>query len=496
MKRNFFFGFILFVLSGISAVRGSSFEFNDRVQQAYLRIIRLKFDEGKILLDEEKRLNPSNVLPELYYNYIDFLKTFISEDVKEFEAFKKNLSERQRKLSDEDSPYNLYVRSEMMLQEAMLRIKFREFITAAWEIRKSYKLIEKNANAFAAFPLNKKILGFLHVMVGAIPKNYRWMIDITGVSGTIPQGTEELNSLLRETETGPFKVYREEILFYLANINNSFNPGEGNSSMLIGTIQPFCRHSELMRYCYINLLMKAGRNDEILQMFTDTFSTEGTYPFYFLSYKTGMAKFRKLDLTSEKDFENFIKHFKGINYLRSAYQKIAWIYLLEGETEKYAEAISFSGKVGADFIDEDKDATKEANDGIKPNLILLRARLLFDGGYYTQSMAEIGGKGIENFPTYRDQLEVTYRLARIYLKLKQTDKAIDYFEQTFKNGASSSFYFAANSALMLGNIYEERNDHEKSRSNYTRCLSLRKHEYQNSIDQKAEAGLERLNVKK
>ena len=159
MQRRIFHFLILFLLLSTKAF--SSFEFNDRLQKAYQQIFRLKFDEGKRLLDDEQRLNASNQLTSLYYNYIDFLKAFISEEKKDFDVFSTNASKRLNVLRDENSPFSSYARAEMMLQEAMLRIKFREFVPAAWEIRKVYKIIEKNSAVYPSFPLNKKNLSFL-----------------------------------------------------------------------------------------------------------------------------------------------------------------------------------------------------------------------------------------------------------------------------------------------------------------------------------------------
>ena len=62
---------------------------------------------------------------------------------------------------------------------------------------------------------------------------------------------------------------------------------------------------------------------------------------------------------------------------------------------------------------------------------------------------------IQDFPSYRDKLEVTYRLGRILQMNGQVNKAIEYFEMTIRNGESSEFYFAANSALMLNPAYLE-----------------------------------------
>src|ERR1043165_3545959 len=78
-----------------------AFDFNDRLQKAYQQIIRFKFDDGKKLLDEEGRANPSNQLTLLYYNYIDFLKAFISEEKNDFNSFSNGCSRRLNSLREE-----------------------------------------------------------------------------------------------------------------------------------------------------------------------------------------------------------------------------------------------------------------------------------------------------------------------------------------------------------------------------------------------------------
>ena len=127
-----------------------------------------------------------------------------------------------------------------------------------------------------------------------------------------------------------------------------------------------------------------------------------------------------------------------------------------------------------------------------PNVRLLRARLLFDGGYYDRALAEFRNTSLSDFPRYRDQLELTYRLGRIYTAQGQTEKALPLFRQTLRNGSSRQWHYAANAALQLGTIYEAAGQPDSAAYYYNSCLDLRHHEYQNSIDQKAQAGLERV----
>ncbi len=500
LKSLFYFRCVryrLFILLFfISFSSQAYYDLNPRLSTAYSKIIGLRLAEGKELLQKERTNNPGNHLTVLYENYVDFLMAFITEDAELFKQFKLNSSERIRFLSKAEkegsSPFHLYALAEMTLQEAMLKIKFHEYLAGATEIRKAYKMIQRNQLIFPSFVLNKKLDGFVHTMVGAVPQEYRWLIELVGMEGTVSGGTKELKDLYTVLEGTGFECYREEVLFYLGIIHNAFAQDEIEADELLDLMMPFTKANPLLRYSYTNIAMKWGRNEEALPLFEPLLSDKGTFPFYYLNYKRGLARLRKLDFGAEEDFKFFLKYFAGINHRKSVSQKLAWIELLRGNKTKYDYYIKQCLSKGEMNVDEDKDAFQEASSGEIPNLILLRARLLFDGGYYKQSWAEIGGKPVDSFPRFKDQLEVTYRLGRIMEKLGIMDKAIQYYSQTYKNGITQSYYFSANSALLLGVIYEEREEFSLALDYYKKCLSLRDHEYQNSIDQKAQAGIDRI----
>ncbi|MEP7171340.1 MAG: tetratricopeptide repeat protein, partial [Bacteroidota bacterium] len=238
-----------------------------------------------------------------------------------------------------------------------------------------------------------------------------------------------------------------------------------------------------------------GNNEKILELLSNHDSIARDFPLYYLDFMLGSAKLNKLDFTSEKNFNFYLQNFNGKSFVKTAYQKLAWIALLNGDTVGYYQKIKFAKLKGNEFTDEDKQAMKESVANEIPNIYLLRARLLFDGGYYDRAVSEIAGKGIRYFPNYKDQLEVVYRLARIYDRQGKKEQAIDNYERTIKFGETKPYYFAANSALYLGLLYENALDTNNAAKSYRKCLSLRNHDYQNSIDQKAEAGLNRLGIK-
>jgi tetratricopeptide (TPR) repeat protein len=209
------------------------------------------------------------------------------------------------------------------------------------------------------------------------------------------------------------------------------------------------------------------------------------------------ARLYNMDFSAETLYKSYLQSYKGSTYIMSARQRIAWIYLLKGDEANYRKQIATCkpGNKKEEFTDEDKAAIKEAESKEMPHPLLLKARLLFDGGYYPRALNELVGKSITQFQGIKTQLEFTYRLARIFDKMDKNDKAEQLYELTYKNGLNQKYYFASSAALHLAQLYEDDGKKEKAIEYYKKTLALRDHDYQNSIDQKAKAGLGRLEEK-
>jgi tetratricopeptide (TPR) repeat protein len=471
------------------------FEYDQKLENAYANILSLHFDEATKLLGEEKAEKPSNDLRLLYENYIDFLEAFITEEKNSFEILKRNASFRIDVISENEknqsSPFFLYALAELNIQQALVKIKFEENISATAEIRKAFKLIERNMELFPDFELNRKVAGFLYAIVGAVPAKYNWLVNMAGMNGSIPDGLQQLRLAYDMTGQGRYKAYQTEILFYLGTIFSVFSPS-GETVPLLDIMKKTAAANPLICYVYSNIMMKRGQNDEAIRSLDAVLALNNVFPFTFLYYKRGLCKLRKLDFSSAADFVFFLRNYHGINSIKSAYQKLAWIALLKNDTINYKSNLHLCSITGRALLDEDKDAQYEAESGEMPNTILLMSRLLFDGGYYQRALSLLAGKPLSEFPRFRDQLEITYRLGRIMQMTGNYQKAIQDYEITIQNGSTSKWHFAGNSAIMLGNIYEEQKQYGKAIKYYELCISMDFEQYKNSLDQKAKASIDRI----
>jgi tetratricopeptide (TPR) repeat protein len=354
-------------------------------------------------------------------------------------------------------------------------------------------MLEENRKNHPDFLPNLKALGFCHAAIGAVPANFQWLSNLAGMQGTIQQGAAELDRLIRKTSSDPaLNFIHTETSFIRAFVAIHFEKNKSVALKIALQTSQLDEPGPLQRYLTADVYFLAGEPAKARDYLTSSKPVAGEFKLSYLDYMTGSLKLETLDFTAEKELAKFTSEYKGRSFLKSAYQKLGWIRLLKQDTtgyRKYMEKVKVSGN---DFTDEDKQALKEAQSGEIPNVILLRARLLTDGGNYTAALGEVAGKPVTAFRTTHEQLELTYRLARIYDKMGSKAKALEYYELTYKNGGSRPYYFAANAALLSGNIYEEAGNKSKATEWYKKCLALRNHEYQNSIDQKAKAGINRM----
>jgi len=96
----------------------------------------------------------------------------------------------------------------------------------------------------------------------------------------------------------------------------------------------------------------------------------------------------------------------------------------------------------------------------------------------------------------RDEIELPYRKGRIAHASGEYDLALYWYDQAIELGAEQKYYFAANAALQAGNILESQANFELAEVYFKKCLKMPTKEYKTSINQKARAGLNRLQDKR
>lgn len=494
---NWTIRFITILLLVVCLLESSSatpyFEFTENAKKAYKSVLSLKFDEARTLLNKERITHPDNLITDFVANYIDFFTVFINEDYSEFDLLEANKYSRLKRISQgpKDSPYFLYTQAEIQLQWAIARLKFEENLTALREIRKAYKMLEENQVKFPDFVASKKSLGVMHAMIGTIPDSYKWAVKLVGLDGTIAQGTKEINEVLEFAKYNELIFEEETLVMYALILLHIGNESE-EAWTLINNPKLDSKTNPLACFVLASVAMHTGRADRALKLLQNKPVGSAYHSFHYLDYMTGLAKLYTLDQEADLYFKRYLENFKGQNYIKEANQKLAWHSILFKNGNEYDQYIQRCKTNGSAIIGGDKKALKEAQYGTRPNATLLKARLLYDGGYFNRAEQLLAPLSTGDFNTKSDQIELAYRKGRVFQDLGNDSKAIENYRLTIESGRYEPFYFACNAALQAGLIYEDQGNLMQAKQYYEDCLDIYPDEYKNSLHARAKAGLNRI----
>ena len=460
---------------------------NENMQKSYSHIVNLEFESAKKLLANEQSKNPTNGFIPLHQNYIDFLTIIIGEEKSYFDNSIQQKEVRMELLESKnvDSPYYLYSQAEIHLQWAFSRLKFDQYSTAAYEFIKAYNLLEENQKIFPEFTLNKKGLGLIHALLGAVPEQFNWIINLAGLDGDVALGLSELDEVLSDKN---FNMYENEVLFLLSFLQINLNENDAISQQYLNRIGDGYKENILLNFTAARLSNNLGENELTLKILEDKPSSLSAFPFYYLNYLQAMSYLYQLNYENAKQqFEVFLGDFKGLNYIKSAYHKLAWVAFLQKNYEKKNEYFAKVISEGNTSIDEDKVAMKDAEDIYFSSPVLLKARLLYDGGYYENALNQI--IAFEQI----DNVEYWYRLARVKSKLEyKNNEIIAHYQKSYDLGKESTAYYAPMSALQIALIYEKQNELDKAAIYFEKCLLISDFDYERGIHKKAKSGLGRI----
>lgn len=491
ISRFFLLGVLLFSCTRISAYH---YEWTPELVRAYRQINMLQLEKaGKTLL-VQKQKDPENLVIPYLEDYIFFYTYYITEDKDGFEALREEKEKRLSLLEQgpEDTPEHYQFQAEVLLHWAMVRAKFDERYTAAREINQAFRMLKENESRFPGHMASLRVLYAMRAGFGSLPKKYKWIIRIlSSLEGSIEEGMDGLHRVLDFSESHPEFIYGQETEIITALVYRHFaNEPEKGLEMLrseMGKNQV----SPIMRFAIANTAQASGENETVIESLEDYHAEEGELPILHFEYMLGKAKVYRNDPDAAEHLLAYVQSFKGLHFIKEAYQKLAWHALIHKDAADYGRYMKAIPTAGEALFEGDKQALEEAISGKRPNPELLKARLLFDGGYYPAALEILEGvdQEILNFP---ERLEFNYRSGRIHQALGDISEALGAYQRTLLEGRETHYYFPCNAALQSGLIYEQLGYPDRAREFFELCLSLEPSSYESSLHQKAKLGLNRV----
>jgi tetratricopeptide (TPR) repeat protein len=486
---------LLCSLSGPALSRGHAqgvFYFNERCSTAYRSILQLKLDEGAALLREEHREHPDNRIVDLLENYIDCITLFFNEEPERFTQFQKDWEIRMDRIrqADAGSAFFLFSQGILYFQKSLVNMKLGHFWSAGWDMHSAWRRFQDNRDKFPRFTPNIIYHSSMRVMAGTIPGGWKWLSQLLGISGEIASGMRQLEFFLKQQDQDS-RLFRQEGVIYYSYLKYYVENDRQGVFHFLAQEASDLQKNHLFAYITVNLLLNNQQSAKAAQIIREREDTKAYLQTPMWDFELGNALLHHLEGDAAIFLERFLQSFKGSFYRKDALQKLSWYYFLNNDQ---AKASRFRTKVlseGKTQTDPDRQAYREAHSGIWPNPTLLKARLLCDGGYYGEALQLLSGKRSTDFNLDRDRVEFNYRVARIYDETNRKKEAVVFYRETIRLGENRKEYYAARSALQMGLICEKDNQWEQALQWYRKCVDMKDHEYENSLEQRAKAGIGR-----
>ena len=470
-------------------------KFTPKLQKAYFEIQKLRIQSARVLIDEERSINTKNGFIEYLDNYADLHYLLISEDKA---AYKKMIEKEDERLSalsklPDSSPYKRFFQAEIRLHWAFAKIKFGNEISGSWDVIKAYRLLDENRKKFPSFIPTRKSLGLLHVLIGSVPDNYTWVTKILGLKGNIKLGIQEIETVIQEDPFFQQEAQLIDLLLHAYTLQLS-----DTQLARIKQLPKDQPDNLLLQFFATTILMKEGDSRSASYYLNNAPDGNAYIAFPFLNYLKGEIALQQGKYESAAAYYTlFQKEYKGFNYIKDSNLKLfmcQWLANDDIHAKLYIQRVIEGGSA---IIEGDKFAQRFAEEYLSGKIasqqkILFKSRYATDGGYLDQAMEILAPFSEKSFPELENKAEFIYRKGRILQKSRKMDQAIPYFERTVSLTKNSTIGFGANSALQLGYIFRDKKQNEKAVDYFKTAMAYKKHEYKNSIDNKARAALSQL----
>jgi tetratricopeptide (TPR) repeat protein len=473
-----------------------SFQWDDRIQQINDAVTSMRISEAKKWIQAERKLHPNNLCLDLLESHADLYELFFNENKDVFKKAYPMFSNRIEKFekAPQNSPYRDYGLGVLYLSKAAVAIRFEKNMEAAWDFRKAYNYFKDNRKKYPNFTPDDVYFGLLTTLLGSVPNNYQWLLNIIGMPGDINGGIAMVHKYIHSKESNN-NIARNVAMLVYPYLVVIFEGNKNKALEFLDKGDYDFKRNHLHAYMATNLYLGNQQAKRSIETAEGIIKSDAYTDMPFWHFEKGFGYLNQLKFDqAENEFLQFVNQFKGNFYLKDAYEKLSWIAYLRGNQKKANEYRNQVLQRGSLVPDADRMAMRNAESGSWPHPLLLRARLLSDGGMFKESLDLFKGKSTDNFQVTADKAEFVYRIARNHDLMGDKELAIKYYNSAIAFGKNVRDYFAARSALQTALIYEEKKDYARASSYFKTALSMKDYPFKNSIDQKAKSGVYRCNV--
>ena len=469
---------------GIGLQTYAQYDVNDNCKDAWMLLMDLKIEEAKHVLEKEIQTNPSNYYAYYLDHTCDGYALIINSGDDDYNLFLENYEKRRFIMDNKDiqSPYYLACLSEMQLQVGIFNILKGYRWAGLRKAYSSYKNTYENLEKHPEFVPSRKLDGFFNVAISNVPPFVKWAISFFGVSANFDYGQELLYKNY-ESQKDIRGLNVESALFVIlgAKLNKTPELVYDFTHSLDSNISNTFIH----QYFKANIAYRVGKNEEALHILQKINMEEYAYADIVYSYMMGKILLRKQDSNAGYHLSKYLSHLEKKEYVKEMNYNLALFYLLNNDRQKFLHYSDIAMYEGKDINERDREALYETKLDYFPDVNLVKARLLLDGGYLDEFETTIKKINVKDLEILGHKLEYNFLMARFNALKGENEIAISLFMKVIEQGENQDYFFACEAALRLGNIYREMEENNLAKTYYEKSVKLYKSDYYEYIEDKA-----------
>ena len=392
-------------------------------------------------------------------------------------------------------PWRTHFRAEAELQRAVIHAKKTEYVRAAMAMRQAYNHFERNVERHPDFHESYLGMGVLHLAVGLVPREFRWLLKLMGFGGTVPQGLSEME---RAATRSVFSREEAAVHFGLADL--IVNESKADGLRYLEDLYRRYPESPITGYIWGFALLQDRRAEEaegVLRRTAAALDAPGTYPLPYVGYYLGEALFvQNAFEAAARHFIRYLDTFPGQALKAQAALHAGLSLEMAG---RRAEALPYYRQIDVrENFDTDAAARREAQERLDAPLTararaLLLGRNAFDAGDYGEAVRLVQPVlGDADAPAL-ERAEAAYRSGRAYHLLGEAREAIRHYRYAIDNPGDPLAKWGPWAQFYTGEVLREAGPVAEARRAYERALAYdQPFEYHKALEQRAKAALEQL----
>ena len=465
----------------------ANYNVNENCKNAWMLLMDLEIDKAKELLAEEIIINPENYYAYYLDQTCDAYKLLINSSEAEYETFVENYYKKREIMDgkDEDSPYYLACYSEMELQVGIFNIINGSNFSGLRKAYSAYKNVYRNLEKFPDFRPSLKMDGFFNIAISNLPPFVKWAASFFGISSDLDYGFNVLYDNY-EAQKNIRGINAESALYIIlsAKLNKTPELVYTFSNSLDSCISQTFLHS----YFRANIAYRIEKNEEALRTLQQIDISEHSFGDNIYNYMMGKVLLQKLDSNAEYYLSKYLKGLKKKGYLKEMNYKLALYYLINNDSLEYLKYCEIVRNEGKNIQERDREALYDASLDYFPDINLVKAHLLINGGYFDKFETALNAFEENNSGLFAYQLEYHLLKGRFDASNNNIGAAISEFKKVIEMGEYADYYFASEAALRLGYIFEEIGKAALAKEYYNKSIILYRNDYYEYIEDKAVKG--------